>query len=149
MMLAYYRRKKNVLFDWCGRNGLALNTDKCKYIRFSRKCHPNSHIYKINNKTLKEVDYIKDLGDGFDSKIKFHTHIDKISSKAFQMLGFLIRNSKDFKKPQTKNGLYSSLVRSGLEYCAQVWSPHYEVHIKVSKAFKSVSYGTLHINAIT
>lgn len=118
------------LVDWCQRNGLALNIDKCKYIRFSRSTHLNSQTYSINNKTLEVVTTIRDLGVDLDRKINFHTHIDRITTKSFQMLGFIIRNTRDFKKPQTKIRLFEALVRSGLEYGAQVWSPHYEVHIK-------------------
>lgn len=46
------------------------------------------------------------------------------------MLGFVIRECKNFKKPVIKKIMYNSLVRSHLEYCSVVWSPEYKVHIK-------------------
>jgi hypothetical protein len=44
------------------------------------------------------------------------------------MLGFVLRNSKNFKSMDVLKTLYVSLVGSGLEY-ASVWAPHY-LHLK-------------------
>ena len=77
---------------------------------------------------LQECSTIRDLGVIFDSKLTFIPHIDNIVMKASKMLGFLIRNAKQFKKPYTKIKIYNSYVRSILEYCSVVWSPNYAVH---------------------
>lgn len=54
------------------------------------------------------------------------------------MLGFVIRNSREFKSG-TKILLYNSLVRSTLDYCSVVFRPHYADHIlrieRVQKRF--------------
>lgn len=55
------------------------------------------------------------------------------------MLGFLLRNTKGFRKSSTKIMLYNSLVRSVMEYCSVVWRPHYATHMlrleRVQKRF--------------
>lgn len=44
------------------------------------------------------------------------------------MLGFIIRNSKNFRYTKTKILLYCSLVRNILEYNSIVWRPHFAYH---------------------
>lgn len=55
------------------------------------------------------------------------------------MLGFIIRNTRSFRKSSIKIMLYNSLVRSILEYCSVVWRPHYATHMlrleRVQKRF--------------
>ena len=118
------------LVVWCDDNQLFMNLDKCKFIRFSRCSNVAPPAYNINGYVLEEVESIRDLGVLLDKKLRFHRHIDQIVNKGFQMLGFVLRNAKDFKKTSTKIMLYRSLVCPNLEYCSQVWSPHYDVHIK-------------------
>jgi len=51
-------------------------------------------------------------------------------SKAKRILGIIKRNFLDRSK-ETVLLLYKSLVRPHLEYCCQVWSPHYSKDIKL------------------
>lgn len=99
--------------------------------------------YKINAQSLNRSYEIKDLGILFDSKLSFASHIDFIVSKSFAMIGFIRRNSGDFKDPMTLRSLYISLVRSRLEYCSFIWNPFYEVHSckieRVQKIFTKIA----------
>lgn len=116
------------LVEWCKENRMSLNIEKCFHIKFCRNKNVYSTKYSILGNTLKEVNSIRDLGILMDSKLTYNNHIDKIISNANKMLGFVLRTSKPFNNPQTKIILYKTLVRSNLEYCSQVWSPHYNVH---------------------
>lgn len=135
------------LCEWCKRNHMTLNADKCNHIRFSRKKINNCKdvVYKIGDKPLKQAQDIRDLGIILDSNLRFDKHIDKITSKAFKTLGFILRNTKEFKQSQTIILLYNALVRSCLEYCCVVWNPHYKKYIerieRIQKKFlKILSY---------
>ena len=55
--------------------------------------------------------------------MKFTQHFNNIISKAFKMLGFLIRTCRNFSKMETVMLLYKTLVRSQLEYASVIWSP--------------------------
>ncbi|CAK1584851.1 unnamed protein product [Parnassius mnemosyne] len=127
------------LADWCDQNKMSLNIKKCKHIRFTRNRGIVNSRYSIYNELLEEVHVIKDLGIQMDPKLKFDLHINDCVLKASKMLGFVLRESGNFKKPATKIILYNSLVRSHLEYCSVVWSPSYRIHIdrieKVQKRF--------------
>lgn len=115
------------LQDWCRLNKMLLNSSKCYCLSFSRNQNILPTSYHINNVKLEKVSIIRDLGVIFDSKLTFRPQYDNILIKSSRMMGFIIRNSKNFK-PKTKLILYNSLVRSTLEYCCQVWSPFYDVH---------------------
>jgi hypothetical protein len=57
--------------------------------------------------------------------MNWDTHINNIISKANKIIGFLRRNLP-IQNTEIKTLAYKSMVRSNLEYCANVWSPHTE-----------------------
>lgn len=118
----------DILHCWCKDNGMELNANKCFQISFSRKINLFVHQYSVDGTCLKSVNCIKDLGVTLDSKLTFTPHIDNTVLRASKTLGFVLRNTKDFKNPMTKKILYNSFVRSILEYGSIVWRPHYATH---------------------
>ncbi|CAH2109339.1 unnamed protein product [Euphydryas editha] len=131
----------NELLDWCKNNGMELNINKCSQITFTRKNKPYVYNYLISGSLLNVVDTIKDLGVIIDRKLTFIPHIDTIIKKASKSLGFIIRNTKSFRKTETKVFLFNSLVRSLLEYCCVVWRPHYAVHsLRIERLQKRLLY---------
>ena len=61
----------------------------------------------------------KDLGVVIDDKMTFKGHIGGIIKKANKLMGLIRRTFIYLFVP-----LYTSLVRSHLEYVQSVWSPH-------------------------
>jgi hypothetical protein len=116
------------LSAWCHNNKFNLNVAKCKSISFCRNTHPIDYAYSINGKILDKVDEFKDLGVIVDQKMTFLPHIESVVSKSSRMLGFIKRLSKDFHDPYTHKILYTTFVRSNLEYATCVWSPHQAIH---------------------
>lgn len=116
------------LSAWCKQNGMLLNAEKCSIVNFTRNHNTFTVPYHINGIYLNAVQSQRDLGVTFDNKLTFKEHIDNICKSARKMLGFIFRNAKDFKKLSTIKLLYTSLVRSRLEYCSVVWNPHYQNH---------------------
>lgn len=109
--------------EWCEANVLYLNIDKCRFISFSNKTHKIQYVYKLNTINLNKTESIKDLGVTFDSKLTSKAHIQTIVSKAYRNLGFVMRITKDFSNVNCIKYLYSALVRNGLEFACQIWSP--------------------------
>lgn len=120
----FLQNNLNSLVRFANQNGLDLNASKCCVLSFTRKTK-NNHLfpYQIGEAKLDRVNNMKDLGVIFDSSLNFNAHIDYACKKARRSLGFIIRNSKEFTNPRTSTILYSSLVRSILEYASQIWSP--------------------------
>ena len=82
---------------------------------FTRKINGGIHFeYKIGAHILERVNLIKDLGVWFDGKMSFIENIDRIIAKAFAMLGFVIRCSKD---PYVVKSLYCTAVS-----CVRYWN---------------------------
>lgn len=120
----------NALCDWCDRNDLQLNANKCYFIAFSNRIVKLQTEYILKNKKLTKVDSIKDLGITFDSRLKFDQHIDEITRKASKMLGFVMRAVNKFTNIHCIKLLFNALVRSHLEYNCSIWNPLHDCHIK-------------------
>lgn len=116
------------LLNWCNRNKMYLNTNKCFHVKYHRKHNIITSSYFIDNEKIKELDSIRDLGILYDKKLTFVPHINNIIKKASNVLGFVIRKCKTFRNFKTKIIIYNTLVRSILEYGSVVWRPHYAVH---------------------
>lgn len=69
-----------------------------------------------------------------DHKLEFHNHYSIVRNKGMKTLGFVTRNSKEFRNPQTFKLLYFTFVRPLLEYASVVWSPYYEVSSKLTES---------------
>lgn len=113
---------------WCTSNKLEMNVTKCKVVTYTRKTTRNEFPYTFNNTALARGQTIKDLGILFDSKLDFVEHVSTITNSAAKLLGFIIRNCKQFSNVNTLKTLYFSLVRSKIEYGAIIWNPIYNVH---------------------
>lgn len=114
----------DVLDRWCIVNQLNLNVRKCFSMHFTNRDIPLKTKYKLSNVELPSVDTICDLGVILDSKLTFHSHYNNITSKAYRMLGFIMRTTKNFPGSKCVSLLYNTMVRSNLEYCSTVWNPY-------------------------
>ena len=103
--------------------------------------------YEISNVQLKRVFEIIDLGVVFYITLSFTGHIDFKVSKAYSMLGFMMRICVDFNAVSVFISLYFAYVRSLLEYAAVIWSPNYDIHVNriefVQKKFFSYLFKKL------
>ena len=83
----------------------------------------------------------------FDRTLSFTGHIDFIVSKAYSILGFMMRICVDFNAVSVFISLYFAYVRSLLEYAAVIWSPNYDIHVNriefVQKKFFSYLFKKL------
>lgn len=134
----------NALLHWCNVNKIKLNADKCSVLTMTHKPVKLVHDYMIADTELKRVASKKDLGVIFDEKLSFHEHIDVVTRRAYQMLGFIFRSCKRFRNPDSIITLYKAYVRSHVEYCSVVWSPIYQNSIdkieRVQRKFTRMLY---------
>ncbi|KAF9409687.1 hypothetical protein HW555_010977, partial [Spodoptera exigua] len=88
-----------------------------------------------------QVSEVRDLGVIIDNKLTSSSHLNTAAKKEAQMLGFIKRNTKEFRLIRTNFFLYNSLVQSHLEFASEVWSPIYAVQSQriesVQRAFTS------------
>jgi hypothetical protein len=125
----YVQSNVDLLSDWCSRNKLFLNKDKCISVSYLRKHDICRFDYKIDNHTLSSRSCTKDLGIWFDSRLVFDVHISSVVAASLKLLGFLFRFCNEFRSVKCLTTLYFSLVRSRLEYGYIIWSPYYVTYI--------------------
>lgn len=129
---------------WSVENKMEFNTAKCIQMTFGRMRRPIEFQYRLGQDRITRVVSIKDLGVTFDQQLTFHDHIVTLTKECYQRLGFVLRNSRDFRNMEVVKLIFSALVRSKLEACASVWHPHeakYTLMLeKVQKAFLRYLY---------
>ncbi|KAG8222729.1 hypothetical protein J437_LFUL008125 [Ladona fulva] len=114
-----------------------------KYHLFSltKKAQTLDKISRTNKELLIELeDLDKKTESIMVTTVKAHSLEDAENvfvDKAQRMLGFITRNTKNFKNIQTIKILYCSLVRPLLELSSPVWSPYYSVHIKAHERIQN------------
>lgn len=92
------------------------------------------NTYSINNNALPKRDYCRDLAVIFGSDFKFRIDYEDTVNKAYRLLGFVIRNTKNFQNVNIIVRLYNTFLRSLLEVDLQ-----YSVfQLSPTKNFKKV-----------
>lgn len=134
--IAALQNDLDLICVWCLKNKMILNPTKCQHIKFTRKRTPLTASYHINSALVKEVTSTRDLGVIVDQKLNFREHIDHIVKKGGRLAGFVLRQTKSFKKPEIPIILFNCYVRSLLEYCSPIWNPFYAVHDKRIEAIQ-------------
>jgi hypothetical protein len=111
------------LEKWADDWGMVFNPSKCYVMSINKGRSHQPKLYELCGVILKSVHHEKYLGVILTQDLTWRAHINKISTKANQKLGFIKRNLKG--SPQDLKRLaYISLVRSGMEYASVIWDPH-------------------------
>lgn len=155
----------NNLSNYYLNNRIKVNIKKCQIITFTRKRNPVPFDYVIQGTPIDRTNLVRDLGVYFDSKLTMSHHIDIITTRALQSLGFVMRTCKPFKDPNSIKVIYSAYVRSTLEYASPIWYPQYVTYIhqveriqkkfinflnyKTKSCFKSYEESCNHHNLLT
>ena len=133
----------NLVAQWFRSNNMTLNVGKCAVVKYTRKMNYFVDDYYIDNIQIERKNNVKDLGVHFQTNFRFNTHYCDITNRAYRMLGFVIRNSKNFRI-DTIIRLYNALVRPHVEYASNIWSPTADTNInlieKVQKRFLRYLY---------
>ena len=112
----------DALLSWCTKWRLNVNIAKCKILSVTKSRSPVVFDYHINGILVERVSEFNDLGILIQNNLSWNSHVKKTVAKARKMLG-LIRRTVGYKAPQSvKLQLYTTLVRSNLEYCTQAWN---------------------------
>ena len=105
--------------------GMQFHQEKCISLLVTRSQTPFHTSYILKGHTLESVTTAKYMGITISKDMNWDIHINNITSKANKIIGLLGRNLP-IQNTETKTLAYKSMVRSNMEYCASVWSPHTE-----------------------
>ena len=115
----------NSVSRWAVEWGMAFNTSKCNVLSMNSSSHL---FYSMSNDILQEVDHATYLGISFSKDLTWSNHINQVSKKAYQRLGFVRRNLKGAPK-RSKSTAYTSLIRPAMEYASPIWDPYLQKDI--------------------
>lgn len=123
------------VFRWSIINKMTFNVSKCQVMTFTRNQDYEINNYFLNGLIISRVYKVKDLGVFMNETLSFNQHIEACVASASKMMGFIFRQSINFKNVQTLIMLYYSLVRSRLESNAVIWNPS---HITYRDALEKI-----------
>jgi hypothetical protein len=119
------------LINWSKRWKMNFNPVKCKVMSITRKLVQHRFAYNVNGTNLERVTRMDDLGLCIQDNLMWDDHIRSIVAKA-NSTQFMIKRSIGHHAPfKAKLTLYTSLVRSKLEYGSVVWTPISKQNIKL------------------
>jgi len=120
---AQFQHDLDRLVLWEQKWKMSFNISKCHIMHLCRSKKPIYTTYTLNNHPLSVVSQATYLGVEVTSNLSWSPHVNKITARAKQNLGFLKRNLHSARK-DTKVAAYNTIVRPTLEYCASVWDPY-------------------------
>ena len=103
---------------------MEFNVKKFKLMYITNRKTPIHSDLHLNNNILELRSGFRDLGSVTVCNLSWNTPSDKISNKDNKILGLIKRTCKGFQDVSILRTLYLGLVRSQLESCSVVWSPH-------------------------
>lgn len=114
-----------IITDWFQKNRLVLNVDKTKYILFQNKQVEENVLENLQisyeQKNIERVKKYKYLGLIIDSKLKWDSHIDLVTSKIVPYI-FTLRRIKNICHVKTMTMIYYSYIHSHFTYLNTIWS---------------------------
>jgi hypothetical protein len=108
--------------NWCLNNDMKLNLSKTTVICFTRKTNSIYFNYKLCNNPVARSQCVKGFGVLLDCKLYFHQHINYIFSQSLKVLGLIRYITSSFSTLDSLLVLYSTLVRSKIEYASVFWN---------------------------
>ena len=99
--------------QWCKTWKMKLNSTKCGIMPVGR--HSLHTQLSLNDTPLLVISSIKDLGIRYTKNLSLSEHISHITSKAYQITGFICKN---FCTSNAKIILFNMFARPLLEYCS-------------------------------
>jgi hypothetical protein len=114
----------NNLQIWNDKWKLYFNVNKCMVMHIGKTNEQRKYFMSIENKIVEisKCTEEKDLGVTFDNLLLFDSHINRVITKACQLLGIINRSFK-FLETDGFLMLYKSIIRPHLEYGNGVWYP--------------------------
>ena len=114
----------DALCTWSKTWKLDFSPSKCKIMSVCRSKRLHVFNYCLDGAQLERVNSFTDLGVNVCSNLLYSDHIKSIVGKANRMSFLLYRTTGKLVAENVMVRLFETLVRSHLEYCSQVWSPH-------------------------
>ena len=112
------------VLQWSVRNRLPFNLSKCEVITITRRNEFWAVDYMMDSHIVERKSEVRDLGFLVDVRFRLIAHIERNTTKARQMMGYIKSISKGQFDTRTLKVLYVAYVRSRLEFGSVIWDPY-------------------------
>ena len=113
---------------WATNNNMELNESKFQLLQHG-KHQDLQKPYKLSTGlVISSDDVVKDLGVFIDKDLSWRQHITKKTAEAARKAGWVLRTFS-IRDKSTMLLLFKTYVRSIVEYCCALWSPHQQCDI--------------------
>jgi hypothetical protein len=133
------------LHDWALNNNMCFNVKKTKEIVFAFGSNfVNTPPIMLGDAVIEQVKEAKILGVTIQSNLKWNSHVENIIKKANKRLYLLRLCKRSGVKSTDLIDIYTSLIRSVLEYCCVVWHSslpaylHYDIERVQKRAMRII-----------
>ena len=124
-----------VIIKWASCNYMELNESKFELIHHGYSDHLK-HPYSLElGVKITSSDKVRDLGVMISSDLSWNSQYKNMIADAKKYAGWILRTFKS-RNREVIMLLYNSFVRSRLEYCCPIWSPHYKKDIMAIEAIQ-------------
>lgn len=116
------------LLQWSKENRLPFNPKKCSILTIRRTREFHNATYMLEEHEIERKNENRDLGILMNEKGTFASHIEQVTNKARQSMGYIKWISRGQFGTRALKVLYTSYVRSKLEFGSVIWDPYNDVY---------------------
>lgn len=120
----------NILTQWSTKWRLKVNGEKSQLMVFTKRFPRIIDQLSIQNQIIPFTTSVKYLGVLLDKRLSYRHHIQNIRDKAFQRYMALYPLFKSLTSRKAKVLLYTSVIRSYIHYCCEIWGQAHPRHLK-------------------
>ena len=108
---------------WANSNNMELNESKFQLLQYGKNQDLMQPYQLPSGTSISSDDVVKDLGLYMEKDLRWRQHIANKSAEASRKAGWVLRTFSS-RDESTMMLLYKTYVRSIIEYCCALWSPH-------------------------
>jgi hypothetical protein len=126
------------LQNWALEWQMVFNPKKCFHLSVGEKSKEDSTFsFSLCGADLERVQSNPYLGVELQTNLKWELHIERVVSKARQLIGMLRRVLRD-ADCNTRMAAYKTIVRPTLEYGCPVWDPYLKKHVTLLERTQNI-----------
>ncbi|KAJ4435372.1 hypothetical protein ANN_17986 [Periplaneta americana] len=116
--------------QWSTKWRLKINGSKSQAIVFTKRFPHRTDSLSIQEQDIPFVTTTKYLGIFLDKRLTYRQHITSVRDRAFQRFMALYPVFKTSTSLKIKTLLYTTLLRSYMLYCCEIWSQAHPRHLQ-------------------